>query len=726
MNRLLIVSNRLPINIVKRENQLFFKPSAGGVSKGLDTYSKSVKSIWIGWPGIVSENIKDKKKSIVKNLRSKNFHPVFLSKGEVEKFYYGFCNKTVWPLFHYFPQYTTYDDKLWEGYKKVNEHYRDTIIDLIAPGDNIWINDYQLMLLPKLIREKIPEATIGFFLHIPFPSFEIFRLLPWRKEILQGLLGADLAGFHTYDYVRNYLNSVHRLFGYESALGQITMDDRIIKADAFPMGIDFDEFSSAILKSEIQRESEKIRRRIGERKIILSVDRLDYTKGIPQRLEAFNLFLDNNPNYKEKVTLILVAVPSRTGVSEYRILKKQLDELVGRINGKHGTIGWTPIWYINRFLPYERLVALYNIADIALLTPLRDGMNLISKEFIATKSDSKAVLILSEMAGASKDLGEAIIVNPNNRVEVAEAIEKALSMSDEEQIERLKTMQERLQHYNVNRWANDFMDNLSNQRRIQKKFLSRYLDSERKFKLIEDYKKSSNRLLFLSSDGSLIPFKEKPEKAIPNQEILNLIEKIANQPKNEVVIISGRDRKWLEKWFGDKNVNLVAEHGIWIKYKNEKWEIIEPLKNDWKQQIKPLLELYKDRTPGALIEEKDFSLVWHYRQADPELASVRSRELKDLLFHMTSHTPHRIGVFEGNKIIEIKSIDINKGRAVAKWISKKKWDFMIAIGDDLTDEDLFNETPPFCYSLKVGNAPSKAKFYTESPRSIKSLLQELA
>jgi len=461
MNRLLIVSNRLPINIVKREKQLHFKSSIGGASKGLDIISKSTNSIWIGWPGIASENIKDKKEYVTHILQSKNLYSVYLSQNDVEKFYYGFCNKTVWPLFHYFTQNTTYDNKMWKSYEKVNEYYCDTIFNLIKPGDIIWINDYQLMLLPMLIREKIPDATIGFFLHIPFPSFEIFRLLPWRREILEGLLGADLVGFHIEDYVRNFLDSIHRLLGYKSTLGQMTLNGHPVKADAFPMGIDFDEFSSAKTKSEIQRETKRIRRRIRERKTILSVDRLDYTKGIPQRLEAFDLFLEKNPEYKDKVTLILVAVPSRTRVSEYRILKKQLDELVGRINGKHGTIGWTPIWYINRFLPYESLVALYNIADIALLTPLRDGMNLISKEFIATKNQDKAVLIISEMAGASKDLEEAIIVNPNNKVEVAEAIEKAFSMSEEEQIERINKMQEKLQRHDINRWASEFIGTLS-------------------------------------------------------------------------------------------------------------------------------------------------------------------------------------------------------------------------------------------------------------------------
>jgi trehalose 6-phosphate synthase/phosphatase len=723
MGKLLIVSNRLPISIVKRKGILRVQPSVGGLATGLSSFYKSHQALWVGWPGIALEKIKGEENEVERRLASENCYPVFLSQYDIENYYHGFCNKTIWPLFHYFTQYTLYNKNFWSAYKRVNEAFCDAVIRVAKPGDTIWIHDYHLMLLPKLIRERLPDVTIGFFLHIPFPSFEVFRMLPTRKEILNGLLGADLIGFHIYDYVQHFLESVRRLLGYEHTLGQITAGNRVIKADAFPMGIDYDRFAGAAHNPRVQKEINRIRKKVGDRKIILSIDRLDYTKGIPQRLESFDFFLEKNPKYKEKVVLILVVVPSRTGVEQYRLLKKQVDELVGKINGKHGTIGWTPIWYLYRYLPFHTLIALYRIADVALITPLRDGMNLIAKEFIATKTDGKGVLILSETAGAAKELGEAIIVNPNNKEEVAEALKEALMMPDEEQIASNRMMQNRLQRYNIMRWASDFMERLSSIKEIQQKLIARRLAPETKRKLIRDYSKSNNRLILLDYDGTLVPFAEKPEKAKPDNELLRMLEVLAMDIKNEVVIISGRDRHILKKWFGNLNVGLVAEHGVWIKEKGNNWKMIEYLKNDWKEKIRPILEHYVDRTPGSFIEEKEFSLVWHYRKADPELGLVRAGELKDALLHLAVNL--NLEILEGSKIIEIKNAGINKGRAALHWITKKKWDFILAIGDDWTDEDVFAVVPESAYSIKIGLSPSQAKFYLNSPTDVRLLLKEL-
>lgn len=723
MGRWLIISNRLPITVVKRENQLQFHASAGGLATGLGSFYKSYKSLWIGWPGITLEKIKGKRGEIEERILAENCYPIFLSQYDIENYYYGFCNKTLWPLFHYFTQYTTYSKNLREAYKRVNELFCKTVVKIANPDDIIWVHDYHLMLLPRLIRERLPEATIGFFLHIPFPSLEVFRLLPGRKEILNGLLGADLIGFHTYDYVLHFLASIRHLLGYEHSFGQITAKGRTIKVDAFPMGIDYERFANAVDHKEVQREIKKIRKKVGESKIILSVCRLDYTKGVPERLEAFDLFLERNPEYREKVSFVLVAVPSRTRVNQYMLLKRQVDELIGRINGKHGTIGWTPIWYIYGSLPFHRLVALYNIADVALVTPLRDGMNLIAKEFIASKRDGRGVLVLSEMTGAAKELGEAIMVNPNNREQVAEALKEALEMPEEDQIERNRIMQIRLQRYDVIRWANEFVDKLLEAKKAQRELGQRRLTQQMRNSLIDHYLKSKRRLILLDYDGTLIPFVVRPERARPDERLLELLRSLSYEPKNEVVIISGRDKATLENWFGSLNMGLVAEHGVWIKEKDGNWEMIEPLKNDWKEEIRPILEIYVDRTPGAFIEEKEFSLVWHYRMADPELGEVRARELKDALLQLTVNL--NLGVLEGNKVIEIKNIGINKGRAALRWIKKEKWGFILAIGDDWTDDDVFAVLPELAYSIKVGLGPSRARFNLDSIMDIRLLLEEL-
>ncbi len=690
---------------------------------GLGSFYRSYNSVWIGWPGIALDKItrKEKKNIETKLISEFNCYPIFLSQSNIEKYYHGFCNKTLWPLCHYFTQYVIHDRNLWKAYGRVNERFSEKISEIAKDDDIIWIHDYHLMLLPKLLRERLPHVSIGFFHHVPFPSFEVFRLLPWRKEILEGVLGADVIGFHTYDYARHFLSSMNRLLGCEHSWGQVTTDDRTVRVDVFPMGIDYDRFSKAAQDPEVQKEAGRFRKRLGDRKIILSIDRLDYTKGIPQRLEAFDAFLKKNPKYKEKISLVLVAVPSRTQVEHYRLLKRSVDGLIGKINGEYGTIGWVPIWYLYRSLSFPSLAALYSIADIAIVTPLRDGMNLIAKEYIATKAKQKGVLILSEMAGASKELGEAITVNPNNNEAMVKALEKALTMSEDVQIEHNETMQKRLKRYTVARWAEEFIDRLLYTKKIQKEMYAKMLTPGIRKKLLSDYGKSKKRLLFLDYDGTLISFFERPQEAKPNDEILKLLKRLSTNPKNEVVLISGRDKETLESWFGHLNLSLVAEHGVWIKEKG--WETIEPLTSDWKRKIRPILELYMDRTPNSFIEEKDFSLVLHYRKADPELSSIRARELMDDLTDLTANLG--LEVLQGKKVIEVKNGGINKGRASLRWISKKGWGFILSIGDDWTDEDIFTILPDRAYSIKVGLSPSQAKFNLDSPKDVLLLLKEL-
>jgi trehalose 6-phosphate synthase/phosphatase len=725
MSRLLIVSNRIPVSVVKKKGELHFEPSAGGVATGLNSFYKTHNSVWIGWPGITREKVREKEKDQIREeLARENCHPVFFSTKDAENYYQGFCNKTVWPLFHHFPLYTSYSKSFWESYRRVNQSFRDVVLEVAQPGDTIWVHDYQLMLLPGLVREQLPYASIGFFLHIPFPSFEVFRLLPWRKEIIAGMLGADLVGFHTNDYVLYFLDSVHRLLGYEHSFGQITAANRVIKTDVFPMGIDYKMFAAAAEDRQVQRAVSRIRKKLGDRKIVLSIDRLDYTKGISQRLEAFDLFLENNPKYKENVTLVLVVVPSRTGVEHYAQMKNRVDELVGKINGKYGSIGWMPIWYLYRFQAFASLTALYQVADCALVTPMRDGMNLIAKEYVATRTDGKGVLILSEMAGASKELGEALIVNPNNQEEIAQAIKEALTMPDDEQIERNRMMQKRLQRYNVVRWGTDFLDALSSVRRIQEEMSVRKLTQAAQKKLIKSYDDSDNNIVLLDYDGTLVPFADKPGKARPDEELLGMLNALGQNPKSEVVIISGRDRDTLDKWFGSSRLGLIAEHGVWIKEEGKPWKTIEPLRDDWKEKMRPVLEWYEDRTPGSFIEEKDFSLVWHYRKADPRLASQRAMDLKEALLQLTANL--NLGILEGNKVIEIKSIGIDKGRAALSWLSKLKWDFILAVGDDRTDEDLFEVLPETAFSIKVGLSPSKAKYSVDSVDDVRLLINQLA
>jgi len=722
MPRLLIVSNRLPITIQEKKGDLHIEPSVGGLATGLRSWYKSSPSIWIGWAGIGRKKIK-REKDIMASLLAENCHPVPLSQPDVEAYYYGMCNRTLWPLFHYFPIYAEYIESFWQAYERVNAAFANVVSGIAKPNDIIWVHDYHLMLLPKLLRERLPKATVGFFLHIPFPSFEIFRLLPWRQQILEGLLGADLVGFHTYDDTGHFLDSTHRLLGYEVAMGQVTAADRLVKADAFPMGINYEQFSNVDRDPQVQAERKRFRRKLGDCRVILSVDRLDYTKGITQRLEAFSLFLDRNPKFKRKVILVLLVVPSRIRVEHYIQLKKQVDGLVGEINGKYGTIGWMPVWYLYRSLPFQPLAALYSLADVALVTPLRDGMNLVAKEYTTTKTDGKGVLILSETAGAAQELGEAIIINANSQEEITQALAKALEMPEQEQIERNRTMQKRLRRYDVVQWANEFMDKLLYTKKLQREMEEKALTYEMQRKLASDFQESDKALLLLDYDGTLVPFSPKPVEAMPGANLLRLLERLTKNPRNEVVLISGRDKNTLEGWFGSLNVGLVAEHGVWIKEKGGGWETIETLTSEWKEEVYPILESWVDRTPGSFIEEKEFSLVWHYRKADPVLGELRARELINNLSNITANL--NLQVLEGSKVVEVINTGINKGRTALIWISRKKWDFILALGDDWTDEDTFKALPSTAWSIKVGFGASAARFSLSSPSKATALLGKM-
>ncbi|HET57514.1 MAG TPA: bifunctional alpha,alpha-trehalose-phosphate synthase (UDP-forming)/trehalose-phosphatase [Deltaproteobacteria bacterium] len=722
MNRILIVSNRLPVMIERRKGSFFYRQSTGGVATGLSSLYKNRESIWTGWPGIASNRLSSEDKAeITEHLENElNCHPVFLSQRDISLYYEGFSNKTVWPLFHYFPQYVVYDRQYWRAYQNVNERFAEKVLDIMREGDLVWIHDYQLMLVPRIIRQAKPEASIGYFHHIPFPSYELFRTLPQRRELLEGLAGADLIGFHTYDYARHFLSSLHRILGYENNLGQFTEADRPVRVDTFPMGIDYDRFANAFHDPNVQKEIKNIKKRVHDYEVILSVDRLDYTKGVPQRLEAYRELLKTHPEFREKIILIMVAVPSRTRVEHYQRLKDQVDEMIGMINGEYGTIGWSPVWYLYRSLPFATLSALYNLADVCLVTPVRDGMNLVAKEYVAAKQDG-GMLVLSEMTGASRELGEAIIVNPNNHEEVTDALVQALKMNEHEIIQRNQVMKSRLRRYTVDRWGREFIERLEDMKDRHLEMLTKGLAETSRQTLLLNYRRAAARLILLDYDGTLVPLQHTPEKAKPGENLLRLIRRLATVPGNEVVVISGRDRTILENWFGDLPVGLAAEHGAWIR--DGEWMMMEPLSGAWKEEIYSIIERYVDRTPGSFIEEKEFSLAWHYRKTGSELGAIRVRELIDDLIYLTAN--FNLQILEGDKVVEIKDSGVNKGRVAMHWITKRAWDFILAAGDDRTDEDMFAVVDDRGYTLKVGFGETEARYNLKSQKEVARLLEDL-
>jgi trehalose 6-phosphate synthase/phosphatase len=724
MSRTLIISNRLPTKAQRTPDGLTFQPSEGGLATGLGSIYRADDNVWVGWPGLEVPG-PDEQAHVTERLRADSMAPVFLTEAEIHDFYEGFSNGTLWPTFHYFSELATYEPAHWEAYRAVNEKFCAAVLALAGPDDTIWVHDYQLLLLPELLRQARPEATIGFFLHIPFPSYELLRVLPWGAELLRGMLGADLIGFHTYGYLHHFLSAVGHLLGLPTHNGQVETPTRTVLVDAFPMGIDYERYAQTAA-SEVARTHERAyRQALGAARTVLSIDRLDYTKGIAQRLRAFELLLQRHPEWLGQVSLLMVVVPSRDQVAQYAALKEEIDELVGRLNAQFGTIAWTPIQYFYRSFPFEELVSLYRLADVALVTPVRDGMNLVAKEFVASKVEGNGVLILSERAGAAHELADALLINPTDTGQLADALHEALTMPLDEQRSRMASLRELVQSYDIFAWTELFMNRLQYSKIKQLTLATAALDAEAATELQAAYYDAAQRLLLLDYDGTLMRLRRSPERAQPDAELLELLAALAAEPRTRVVIISGRDRATLDKWLGHLPLDFVAEHGVWLRRAGCDWQLFqEGLRASWKADIRPVLDLYLRRTPGAAIEEKDYSLAWHYRRADAGLGAVRARELLSHLRFMTSNTD--LQVLEGHKVLEIKSAALHKGTAAARWLGPEHPEFVLALGDDQTDEDTFGALPPEAYTIKVGGAPrSLARYAVANVAEVRQLLRGL-
>ncbi|SEN24442.1 trehalose 6-phosphate synthase /trehalose 6-phosphatase [bacterium A37T11] len=723
MSKTIIVSNRLPVKISTVGNEFIFTPSEGGLATGLGSVYRQGNNIWIGWPGIEVGDTDDRT-DVINKLNGLNLVPVFLDQEEIQGYYEGFSNEVLWPVFHYLSTYARYDYDNWLMYKMVNKKFAEVVLTYLEPDDTLWIQDYQLLLLAGLIRQVQPDATIGFFQHIPFPSQELFRLIPWRKELLNGMLGADLLGFHTFDDVRHFVSSAARLLPVQTNANMIKMDDRTVLAEPFPMGIDCQKFSALSENLRVKTLAQQIKDNYRNQKIILSIDRLDYSKGIIQRLEAYELLLRENPAYREKMILYMVVVPSRDNVPQYRDLKDEIDRLVGNINAQYRTFSWLPIAYFYHGYPIEEISALYNAADICLVTPMRDGMNLVSKEYVASRNKNDGVLILSEMAGASKELIDAIIVNPNSISAVRKAIIAAINMPLDEQEMRMKNMREVVFKFNIDHWVNLFMGRLKEVKLLQQSTKAKLVREPVLKQMIDQYPQASKRLLLFDYDGTLVGFQKQIDKASPDEALYNLLDRLQADPRNHLVIISGRKHETLEVWFGNKNYDLIAEHGAWRKSPNSSWIQRSGLTGQWKEQVRPLMETFADRTPGAFVEEKSYSLVWHFRTVQTGLGDLRANELIDnLRYYLTSNG---LQLLLGDKVVEVKNAEVTKGRATLDLLHGETFDFILAIGDDVTDEDTFKALPEDSITIKVGSDVSAARYYVETYQDVRKLLIQLA
>jgi trehalose 6-phosphate synthase/phosphatase len=724
MPRVLIVANRLPVTVRATDTGVEVQKSTGGLATGLLRPHEQSGGLWIGWSGASDELTPEQGAQLDEQLAGMRLVGVPLTADQVTRYYEGFSNGVLWPLFHYLVDQIPLHVRDWEPYVEVNELFAEYAARHYEPGDLIWVHDYQLLLVPELLRKRLPDARIGFFLHIPFPSEELFRTLPERERLLGGLLGADLVGFHTPAYLRHFAASLTQLLGLTVDIDRVQLSDREVRLGVFPMGIDAESFGALARDPATIAEAESLRG--GEDlKLLVGVDRLDYTKGIPRRLLAFERMLQTHPELREHVRLIQVAVPSRTGVEAYQEFRSLLEGLVGRINGDFGTPRWVPVHYIYRGLSEPELVALYRAADVMLVTPLRDGMNLVAKEFVASRLDGDGVLVLSEFAGAAWELPEAVQVNPYDVDGTAESYYRALTMPVEERRARLLPLRTRVETYDVHHWASTFLEQLES---ITGRTPSRQAPAgaaAARQALAARLSDAEDLVAFLDYDGTLVPYTATPELARPDRALRELLAGLAARPRTQVHVVSGRARETLEKWLGDLPIALHAEHGFWSRGGDGgDWVPAADPGAAWREPALALLQEVTARTPGSLIETKSVALAWHYRMADQDSGPRRANELRLHLGQLLSNQP--VEILAGNKVIEIRPYGIHKGRIVPPLSPERlATTALLAMGDDRTDEDLFAALPPPAITIKVGPGATQARFRIDGVPAARALLQSL-
>ncbi|XP_017238149.1 alpha,alpha-trehalose-phosphate synthase [UDP-forming] 1 isoform X2 [Daucus carota subsp. sativus] len=728
--RLLVVANRLPVGARRKgEDSWKVEVNVGGLVSalmGIDEFEVR----WIGWVGV---NVPDEtgQKSLTRALAEKRCIPVFLDEEIVHQYYNGYCNNILWTLFHYLglPQ----EDRLattrsfqsqFDAYKRANKIFADVVNEHYKDGDIVWCHDYHLMFLPQYLKENNSKMKVGWFLHTPFPSSEIHKTLPSRSELLKSVLAADLVGFHTYDYARHFVSACTRILGLEGTPDGVEDQGKITRVAAFPIGIDPDRFIKALELPQVKDEIQRLKEKFSNRKVMLGVDRLDTMKGIPQKILAFEKFLEENPNWHDRVVLIQIAVPTRTDVPEYQKLTCQVHEIVGHVNGKYGTLTAVPLHHLDQTLDFHKLCALYAVTDVALVTSLRDGMNLVSYEYVACQASKKGVLILSEFAGAAQSLGAgAILVNPWNITEVAASISYALNMPDDEREKRHDHNFMHVTTHTSQQWAENFLSELEDtvaeaQRRTKQ--IPPPLPSK---DVVESFSQTNNRLLILGFYATLTEqldahgiridqFKEMQLQLHP--DLKDPLKKLCDDPRTTVVVLSGSDRSVLDENFGEFNMWLAAEHGMFLRSTQGEWMTTMPecLQMDWVDSVKHVFEYFTERTPRSYFELRETSLVWNYKYTDIEFGKLQS---KDMLQHLWTGpiSNASVEVVQGGRSVEVRAAGVTKGASIDRILGEilhrndanSPIDHVLCIGHFLPkDEDIYTFFEPELSALPASTA----------------------
>jgi trehalose 6-phosphate synthase/phosphatase len=713
--RIVVVSNRLPVTLHRTAQGIQAERSSGGLVTALEPVLRTLGGTWVGWPGLQLRPGDELKLPDT----AYGVEVVRLSEREIQRYYQGCSNQTLWPLFHSLPERANFDRRDWECYEAVNERFAKAALHAAESAELIWVHDYHLMRMASYLREWRPDLRLAFFLHVPFPPYDLYRILPWYQEILRGLLACDLVGFHCPGYAANFIDCVERLLGARTdrAAGHIEQGERTVQVSAFPLGIDYETHEALAIKAP--RESVRVAERI-----VLGVDRLDYTKGIPERILAFERLLELHREHREKVVFIQVAVPSRGQVAEYQSLKRRIDELVGHVNGRFATPTWSPIHYLYRSLPPDRLAALYRDADVALVTPLRDGMNLVAKEYVACQVDAPGVLVLSRMAGAAETMHEALRVNPYNVDGMAENLHRALTMNREERGARMLALQQRERRYEVHRWVDAFLSSA----RARPAPMRPLTDADFASWLGE-FLRDWPLALFLDYDGTLSPIADRPSEALLAPEMRELLATCARRPDSDVTVVSGRSLQDVRKLVGLEAIAYAGNHGL---------EISGPKLGEFRHEDVAHYEeragaladrLRQSRLPGVWVEEKGASLTLHYRLADPsQHAEIRRQaydwirdsgfQARDALCAVEARPP--VGWDKGHAVLHILRRHYGVG-----WSERVR---VIYVGDDDTDEDAFRALSGLGVTFRVGASTRRTSASRHLPNvaAVRALLGWIA
>eukprot|EP00741_Cyanophora_paradoxa_P022976 tig00021532_g22195.t1 len=824
--RLLVVANRAPVTMAKNKEtgEWGYKNSSGGLVSGL-AGMHGHDYVWVGWPGL--EVAAEERGGVTKTLFEKHrCHPVYLADKLADSFYNGFCNEILWPLFHYVPLQTftrtdveeekKFSSRLWDAYVRANEEFCEAVMQIYDPErDIVWVHDYHLMMLPAMLRKRHPEMRIGFFLHIPFPAADVYRVLPWRAEVLEGVVQSDLVGFHTFEYARHFLSSCDRVLGLQPSPTWVqTASGHLASVGIFPIGtplcIDYLQFLNAQQKPSVQARIAQLLRTFQGRKVILGVDRLDYIKGLPHKLRAFEALLERHPRFRGRVVLMQIAIPSRTSVDDYRQLTAearlsfvpslkflgsafeeeetrrsapaaQVNELVGRISSRFGTLDYSPIQYLYQSVNFDELTALYTMADVLLATSLRDGMNLVVQEYIACQQERHGVVVVSEFAGSAGNLSTALRINPWNTEETAGAVARALDMHPSERAARHTHAFRHISKHTSSYWGTSFVCELLQVADMaEEKAMQTAPLSARAVR--EAYRRSSRRLICLDYDGTLVGFCARPADALPSPALLEALGRLCGDGRNAVYVVSGRDRSFLESTIGHLPVGIFAEHGCYFRPPpppagpgapgegrgdREAWEDCRARNladGTWKEQVRQVMQDHGALVPGSFVEEKESAIVWHYRSAaDPAFAAWTARELLHTLNAMNRN--QHFDTIPGAKILEARASGADKGSALERLLvdgaraqaeeaaaegraqydsggealPEIGYDFVLCVGDDRTDEDMFEaashwleqagaanpKAPLRVYSVCVGKKASAARYYLPGQPAVVPFLASL-